>query len=307
MIPLLSAARCLLLLACLLAVAGPVLGQTTNEPAAPPPNAQPLWPNGAPGAVGKAAADIPMFTPYLPPRGKATGAAVVICPGGGYGALAMDHEGHQVARWLNSLGVAGIILKYRHAQAYRHPVPLQDAQRAIRTTRAHAKEWGIDPQRVGILGFSAGGHLASTAGTHFDAGQPDAPDPLDRLSCRPDFLILVYPVISFTAPYTHVGSRNNLLGKNPDPKLVESLSNEKQVTAQTPPTFLAHTSEDTGVPPENSIAFYLALHKLRVPAELHVFEKGRHGLGLGPRDMAFARWPELCAAWLRARQILGKN
>jgi acetyl esterase/lipase len=266
-----------------------------------------LWPEGAPGAVGKEPGDTPSVTVYLPPAGKATGAAVVICPGGGYGFLAMDHEGHQVARWLNTLGVAGVILQYRIAPRYHHPAPLQDAQRALRYTRAHAKEWGIDPHKVGILGFSAGGHLASTAATHFDDGRLDAPDPIDRLGCRPDFAILVYAVITF-GEHTHVGSRNNLLGKEAgDARLREELSNEKQVTARTPPTFLVHTSEDTAVPPENSVLFYLALHRARVPAELHIFEKGAHGLGLGRPGTPFARWPQLCAAWLRERHVLGKQ
>ncbi|MCI0459232.1 MAG: alpha/beta hydrolase [Gemmataceae bacterium] len=263
----------------------------------------PLWPDGAPGADGKQSADVPTVTVYLPPADKATGAAVVICPGGGYGALAINHEGHDVARWCNSIGAAGIIVKYRHSP-YRHPIPLGDAQRALRYTRAHAKEWGIDARRVGILGFSAGGHLASTAGTQFDDGKKDAADPIDREGCRPDFLVLVYPVITLTGPYAHNGSRNNLLGKDADPKLVESLCNEKRVTGRTPPTFLVHTTEDTGVPPENSLLFYQALRKAKVPAELHVYEKGRHGLGLGPKEMAFSSWPERCAAWLKARKIL---
>jgi acetyl esterase/lipase len=266
----------------------------------------PLWPDGAPGAKGKEDRDIPTVQVYLPPADKATGAAVVICPGGGYAGLAMDHEGHQIARWLNSLGVAGIIVKYRLGMRYHHPVPLQDAQRAIRFTRAHAKEWQIDPNRVGIIGFSAGGHLASTAGTHFDRGDKEAKNPIDRESCRPDFLILGYPVITLQPPYAHSGSREHLLGKSPDRKLVENLSNDQSVTKDTPPTFLVHTSEDTVVPPENSVLFYVALRKAGVPAELHILEKGRHGLGLGGGDPAFARWPGLCEAWLRARGILKK-
>jgi acetyl esterase/lipase len=265
-----------------------------------------LWPNGAPGALGKDDKDIPTVQVYLPPADKATGAAVVICPGGGYVFLAMDHEGHQIARWLNSLGVAGIILKYRIAPKYHHPAPLQDAQRALRFTRAHAQEWKLDPNRVGILGFSAGGHLASTAGTHFDRGDKEAKDSIDQQSCRPDFLILCYPVITFQGPHAHIGSRNNLLGKNADAKLVDSLSNDMQVTKDTPPTFLVHTNEDTGVPPENSVLFYLALRKARVPAELHVFEKGQHGLGLGRQGQAFAHWPQLCGAWMQGRGILKK-
>jgi acetyl esterase/lipase len=266
-----------------------------------------LWPDGAPGALGKQDADEPAVIPYLPSADKANGAAIVICPGGGYGALAMDHEGHHVARWANSFGVAGIILRYRLGPRYHHPVELGDAQRAMRYTRAHAREWNIDPKRVGIMGFSAGGHLASTAGTHFDAGKSDAPDPIDRLSCRPDFMILLYPVITLQGPFAHMGSRYNLLGKDADDSLVDSLCNEKQVTPRTPPAFLAHSSEDRGVPPENSVLFYLALQKARVPAELHVYEKGRHGLGLGPKDLPFSSWPTRCVAWLEGRGYLTKK
>jgi acetyl esterase/lipase len=287
----------------LLAFVGPA-HLLASEPKTP--REQPLWPKGAPGAKGKSAKDVPAVFVYLPPANKATGAAVVVCPGGGYGGLAISYEGHDVARWLNSLGVAGIVLRYRVAPDYRHPYPLLDAQRALRFTRAHAKRWGIDPRRVGILGFSAGGHLASTTGTHFDRGKPDATDPIDRKSCRPDFMILVYPVISFTAPFTHGGSRDNLLGKNAPKKLVKSLSNETRVTSRTPPTFLVHTSGDTAVQPENSVAFYLALHKAGVPAEIHIYEKGRHGLGLGKKGSAFASWPRRCADWLRVRKVLKK-
>jgi acetyl esterase/lipase len=293
---------CPLALLCLLPAAAPSGGDAKQ----PQPKPMALWPDGAPGAAGKEPADTPELTVYLPPAEKATGAAVVICPGGGYGTLAMNHEGHDVARWLNSLGVAGIILKYRHAPRYRHPAPLQDAQQAIRTVRHRAKEWGINPNKVGILGFSAGGHLASTAATHFDAGDKDAKDEVARQSCRPDFAVLVYPVITLAGPYAHVGSRNNLLGKNPDEKLVEHLCNDRQVTPQTPPTFLVHTTEDAGVPPENSILFYQALRKAKVPCELHIYEKGKHGLGLGSGDIAFASWPQRCAAWLQARKITAK-
>jgi acetyl esterase/lipase len=209
-----------------------------------------------------------------------------------------------VAEWLNSIGVTAFVLKYRLAPRYQHPAPSQDASRAIRLVRARASEWGIDPARVGIIGFSAGGHLASTVGTHFDRGRPDAEDPIERVSSRPDFLILGYPVISFIEPFTHVGSRTNLLGKTPDPELVKSLSTETQVTKETPPTFLMHTSGDTGVPPENSVAFYLALHKAGVPAEMHIYERGRHGLGLAPADPALSSWPQRCEAWLRVRGVL---
>ncbi len=264
-----------------------------------------LWPNGAPGANGNSDNDKPTLTVSLPPADKATGAAVVICPGGGYGGLAMSYEGTEVGEWFNSFGVAAFVLKYRHkGSGYRHPAPLDDAQRAIRTVRARAAEWKVDPKRIGIMGFSAGGHLASSAGTHFDSGKPDANDPIDRVGCRPDFLILCYPVISFTAPFTHQGSKKNLLGDNPDPKLVESMSSELQVTSETPPTFLFHTDADTGVPPENSVAFYLALKKAKVPAEMHVYEKGPHGVGLGQKLPAVRSWPERCIDWLRGRGLL---
>lgn len=267
-------------------------------------NWQPLWPDGAPGAKGKEPADIPALAHYPAPAEKATGAAIVVCPGGGYGGLALDHEGVQIARWLNEHGITAVILKYRLGPRYNHPAPLTDAQRALRTTRARAKEWNIDSQRVGILGFSAGGHLASTAGTHFDMGDPAAADPIDRLSSRPDFQVLVYPVIALSGIYAHAGSRANLLGKTPDPKLVAALSTNTKVSAETPPAFLVHTSEDKAVPPENSVLFYLACRSFKVPAELHIYEHGRHGLGLGPKEMAFSSWPDRCIAWLNARGIL---
>jgi len=257
-----------------------------------------LWPDGAPGAVGNEARDKPSVSVYLPGRERATDAAVVVCPGGGYGHLALDHEGKQIAEWLNGRGIAALVLTYRIGPRYRHPAPLQDAQRAIRYARTHAGEFGYSPDRIGIWGFSAGGHLASTAATHFDAGDQGAADPVDRISCRPDFLILAYPVISFKSDFTHKGSRNNLLGPNPDPALVESLSNETQVTAQTPPTFLFHTDADSGVPAENSVAFYLALRKAGVPAELHVYREGKHGVGLAPTDPILSSWSRRLGDWL---------
>lgn len=272
----------------------------------------PLWPEGAPGAVGQEPADIPTLTLYRAPADKATGAFVVVCPGGGYGFLAVDHEGDQPARWLNSLGISAGVLRYRIAPRYKHPAPLHDAQRAIRLVRAQAKGWKIDPRRVGIMGYSAGGHLASTAGTHFDAGNPEAADPIDRESSRPDLMILGYPVIAMATEYGHTGSRKNLLGESPDPALVESLSNERAVTPRTPPAFLIQTDADVVVPAENSILFTLAMRKAGVPVELHLFEKGKHGLGLGggepkfdvPADPAFAAWPGLCQAWLKTRGFL---
>jgi acetyl esterase/lipase len=268
------------------------------------PKADLLWPGGAPGAQGNEDIDQPSLAPYIVPAGRGTGTAVVVCPGGGYRGLAMDHEGDQVAKWLNSLGVSAFVLKYRLGPKYHHPVELGDAQRAIRTVRTKAAEYRVAPDRIGIMGFSAGGHLASTAGTHFDAGNAAAADPIDRAGSRPDFLVLGYPVISFTTPYTHKGSLQNLLGDNPDPKLVESLSNELQVTAQTPPTFLFHTTADTTVPVENSVLFYLALRKAGVPAEMHIYERGPHGLGLATLDEALSSWPSRLAAWLRVHGLL---
>ena len=264
-----------------------------------------LWPKGAPSAKGSEDRDRPTLTVYLPSGEQANGAAVVVCPGGGYGAVAMDHEGHAIGKWFTSFGVAAFIVDYRHrGKGYGHPAPLQDAQRAIRTVRAGASRWRIDPQRIGIMGFSAGGHLASTAGTHFDSGDPQAADPVERASSRPDFMILCYAVIALGEPFTHRGSQENLIGKNADPALVRSLSNEKQVTADTPPTFLWHTSEDHAVPAENSVQFYRALQRARVPAELHIYAHGRHGLGLARGVPGTSAWPEACKAWLAGQGLL---
>ena len=265
------------------------------------PETRLLWPGGAPGALGSDDADKPSITIYLPPQDKANGAAVVVSPGGGYGHLAMDHEGKQVAEWLNARGIAAFVLKYRLGPRYHHPIELGDAQRALRIVRAQAAEFRVAPDHIGVWGFSAGGHLASTLGTHFDAGNASAPDPIDRVSCRPDFMILAYPVISMESAYTHKGSRLNLLGDNPDPKLVELLSNEKQVTPQTPPTFLFHTDSDQTVPAENSVLLYLALRKAGVPAEMHIYERGRHGVGLAPKDPVLSTWPDRLADWLKNR------
>jgi len=256
-----------------------------------------LWPGGAPGAVGNETIDIPTLTPYLPPKDKMTGAAIIVCPGGGYTHLA-DHEGGPVAEWLNSLGVTAFVLKYRLGPRYHHPAPMQDAARAIRIVRARAAEWGLDPQRIGILGFSAGGHLASTAGTHFDSGNPNAADAIERVSSKPNLMILIYPVITMKDK-THSGSRKNLLGDNPGPELVTLLSNDEQVTRETPPAFLVHTSNDEAVPVENSLLFVNALRRATVPFELHLYERGPHGFGLGGKDPILATWPDRCAGWLR--------
>ncbi|HNY77564.1 MAG: alpha/beta hydrolase [Sedimentisphaerales bacterium] len=273
------------------------------------PSVTVLWPAGAPGAKGAADGDIPKLTIYLPDKDKATGAAIVICPGGGYGHLAMDHEGHQIAQWLNSFGVAGFILQYRHRNSgagYGHPAPLQDVQRAIRTVRSGADRWSVKPDRIGVLGFSAGGHLASTAVTHFDDKVYDPRDEIDQAGARPDFGVLIYPVISFVEPFTHVGSRQNLLGADAGKELMEKFSNERQVTAQTPPCFLIHTWEDTGVPAENSVYFCLAMRKAKVPVEMHLFAKGPHGFGLGQKIEGTSAWPTLCQNWMKVSGFLGK-
>lgn len=263
-----------------------------------------LWEGRAPGALGDTERDQPTITVFLPEGVSTNRSAVVVCPGGGYGALAFDHEGIQVARWLNSLGIGAVILRYRYGPSYGHPIPLGDAQRAIRMTRWHADAWGIDPDRIGIMGFSAGGHLASTAGTHFDTGIPDREDEIDRVSSRPDFMILIYPVISMLEGVTHEGSRNNLLGGQPGPELVWHLSNEKQVSPDTPPTFLVHTTEDEAVPVENSLRFYRALLEAGVPTEMHIFERGKHGFGLAPGDRVLSTWPGQAALWLETHGLI---
>lgn len=264
-----------------------------------------LWPDGAPGALGKSEKDIPSLTPYLPEAGKATGAAMVICPGGGYGGLAA-HEGNDYALFLNQHGVTAFVLKYRLGSAgYRHPCMLQDAARAVRTVRARADEWKIDPKRVGIMGSSAGGHLASTLVTHFDAGKPDATDPIERQSSRPDLGVLCYAVITMSEN-THGGSRSNLLGKEPSPGLIKLLSNEQQVTPETPPCFIWHTWEDNGVKVENSLDFAAALRRNKVPFDLHIYEKGHHGIGLADKP-PFAHphpWARNLVFWLKERKFI---
>lgn len=259
-------------------------------------NSQPmnLWPGEAPGIETGEPRHVPILVPFLVDTTESRG-AVVVCPGGGYVGRA-DHEGEPIARMLNQAGIHAFVCHYRVA-SYRHPYPLMDAQRAIRTVRANAATWGILPHRIGILGFSAGGHLASTAGTHYDGGEPNSADPVARASCRPDAMVLCYPVISF-GQFGHLGSLRNLLGENPPVELIASLSNETQVTEDTPPTFLWHTADDAGVPVENSILFASALRKCGVPFELHIYQSGRHGLGLAPEDPHVASWAKLCCEWL---------
>jgi acetyl esterase/lipase len=258
-----------------------------------------LWEHDAPGALGTADKDIPTLTIFLPDEGKATGAAMVICPGGGYAGLAA-HEGKGYAEWLAENGVTGFVLKYRLGSAgYRHPVMLEDVSRAMRLVRSRASEWKIDPNRIGIIGSSAGGHLASTLLTHFDSGNPASEDSVERASSRPDLGILCYPVITM-GEKTHQGSKRNLLGDHPSDELVKLLSNELHVTSDTPPTFLFHTAEDPTVPVQNSIMFANALAEHHVPFELHVYEKGRHGIGLANGHP----WTKECLRWLKLHNFV---
>jgi acetyl esterase/lipase len=289
----------------LLAAALPVVAGA-QEAKSPEIRTVRLYAGEAPGAKGTEDADVPSVAIYAPPADRATGAAVVVCPGGGYGGLAA-HEGKPIAEWLNTLGITGVVLKYRLGPKYHHPVMMNDVGRAIRLVRANAADWKLDSRRIGVLGFSAGGHLASTAATHFDDGDPAASDPVDRVSSRPDVAILVYPVITMTDPFTHAGSRRNLLGESPEAGLVERMSNEKQVTERTPPSFLVHTADDPVVPMENSLLYAMACRKARVPVELHVFEHGPHGIGLAAGDPVLGVWPGLCARWLEKRGFLKRN
>ena len=240
---------------------------------------------------------------FLPSKKNSTGEAVVICPGGGYGILAYDWEGSDIARWLNSEGIAAFVLKYRlpgsKSNIVPYKSPLMDAQRAMRMVRANAEKWNIDPTKIGIMGFSAGGHLASTLSTHFDSGDPSSPDPVEQESCRPDFSVLVYPVISFTGEFTHVGSRTALLGVDADPELVRHFSNELQVTGETPPAILIHSDDDNGVPVENSIVYYEALRANKVTSELHIYPYGGHGYSLAIGQGHLSTWPDRVIEWIK--------
>ncbi len=254
-----------------------------------------LWPEGAPGALGTTEEDVPALFPYLL-EGE-NRAAVIVCPGGGYEFRA-DHEGEPIALWLNTLGISAFVLRYRVAP-YRYPSALSDAKRAMRTVRHRAAEFGLDPARIGILGFSAGGHLVSTAGTLYDAGDANAADPIERLSSRPDLLMLCYPVITMQDPYTHQGSRNALLGLDVSAEEIDSLSSELNVTKDTPPTFLWHTSEDAAVPVENSLRFASSLGRSGVPFDLHVYALGGHGMGMAADDEHVRHWTGQGASWLK--------
>jgi len=280
-----------------------------------------VWPEGPPGAKvepnyreetimdqGKprvARVTDPVLLVYLPAPEKANGSAVVICPGGGYMRLAMDHEGYDIANWLNEMGIAGIILKYRlpsdAIMENKSVGPLEDAQEAIRIVRRRAQEWHIQPNRIGIMGFSAGGHLAATASTQF---AEQVYKPADTTSARPDFSILLYPVISMQQPTTHMGSRNNLLGQNPSQELIDRFSNELRITPETPPAFLVHSADDPAVPVGNSIGYFKALVKNKIPAELHVYQKGGHGYGLAKGRGTESGWPDACRAWLKQMGLL---
>jgi acetyl esterase/lipase len=266
----------------------------------PDHNPEPLWPGLAPCPDGQANGEQPTYARYLLQSGKPS-ACVIVLPGGAY-RLKAPHEAEPIALWLNSLGVSAVVVSYR-TLPHRHPVPFLDATRAVRLVRCHAREWRIRPDRIGLLGFSAGGHLAATVGTQFDAGKPDDPDPVERVSSRPDALILCYPVISLEE-CTHGETLVNLLGENPPHPLREALSNEKRVAAETPPTFLWHTSDDDAVPLRNSLLFADALRRHQVPVELHVFPHGAHGLGLADDDPVVGQWKQLCRTWLRKEDFL---
>lgn len=298
-----------LCLAMAAAAAPPALAQVNPGP----PVA--LWPEGVPGQLPGGGTEIvaeggrisnvhePTLTPYLAPEGRRSGTAVIICPGGGYNILAADHEGRAPAEWLNSLGVSAFVLKYR-LKEYGHPAPLRDVLRAVRLLRQDAAKWGIAPDRIGVLGFSAGGHLAASAGTLFDEADGRTGAVMDAVSARPDFMVLVYPVIRLIGPDAHTGSGRSLLGAAATPEMLERYSLDTRVTKNTPPAFLVHGGTDTAVPPENSVLFYSALRRAGVPAEMHLYREGAHGIGLRPGNGPMSDWPARCAEWLAAKGLI---
>jgi acetyl esterase/lipase len=263
-----------------------------------------LWPNGAPGALGNAEADKPRMYAFLPKK-RSTSAAILVIPGGGYEHVALGHEGFQIAAWLNQQGMPAFVLDYR-VSPYRYPVEINDGRRAMRLIRTHAAEYGIDPNRLGVWGSSAGGHLASSLGTHCENVTAEAAnsDPIDSLSCKPAFMVLAYPVIGMEEPVTHSGSRLNLFGPNPDPVLAHEYSNQFAVTSDTPPTFLFATTNDPTVPVENSLDMYRALERAHVPVELHIFDYSNHGCGLCGSILPLSIWPSLLRTWLIDHSLL---
>ncbi|NUM55944.1 MAG: alpha/beta hydrolase [Candidatus Hydrogenedentes bacterium] len=266
-----------------------------------------VWPHGAPGAVGEEPQDKPALYLYPAAAKRNTGVAIVVCPGGGYSGLAMSYEGHDVAQWLNNNGISAFVLQYRLGPRYRYPAPQLDAQRAVRIVRSRAAEWNIDPGKIGILGFSAGGHLSAMTGVHYVDGKPDSTDPVERVPTRPDFLVLVYPVITMQGPEAHAGCVGNLLGENPDPALVKECSTHLFVDSKTPPAFILHTTADQAVSVSNAVLFYDACVKAGVPVEMHLFEQGKHGVGMGGSRAPgnpVGEWPELCLKWLVYRGML---
>ncbi len=280
---------------------GPAASQPASEQA-PPKIA--LWSDGVTDPSGYASDEQPVLHVYRPPENESVGTGVVVAPGGGYVGLAVGHEGRDIAEWLNGLGIAAFVLDYRRAPDFAYPAPIYDGQRAVQYVRYHAEQFGIEPDRVGMWGFSAGGHLTATVGTREALYAASEGDSIGQVNSRPEFLVLAYPVITMLDPYVHAGSRRNLLGDAPGDDLLIQLANEKQVSDRTPPTFLFHTSDDPAVPPENSVAFYLALREAGVPVEMHIYETGRHGVGLAPNDPVLSSWSLRLRAWLDARGYL---
>ena len=297
---------------CLILVTGNFFGQNKvielwngKVPGAIPNSAYKQVVDSAAGWIDKKFITDPSLEIYPAPLEKATGTAVIICPGGAYWGLAIKHEGIQVAKWLNSLGITAFVLKYRlpdgSIMENKSIGPMQDGQKAIRIVRNRAKEWGIDPNRIGIMGFSAGGHLAATLSVHFNE---KVYQPEDLTSARPDFSLLIYPVISMKDDITHWGSRENLLGKSPSAEQIAHFSNELQVNSETPPAFMVHSLDDDAVLVQNSISYALAMHKFKIPCELHIYQSGGHGYGLGRSKNTESSWPEACRKWFESRDLL---